>query len=568
MDAGLAIRGSAPNDFKLDGLGTFYCCFAAIWTAILIGGMVFLYRKRDMPILRIRGLALSFGSVILLHIYWLAVQFGYLYGKWMTAGVEFWIMGIWLPFGIALFHASNSRFLYVAEMQKRFIRSDTMEKRVPQAGKKTLRQRYKALDYTTRMLAVVGTGMAIQFFLTLFMFLVSRKFHPSFGIPGTETHGTPEEQTAQAKVGWEWWPSVFWQCIWAWLVAPYILWKARGLHDSLGWRVQTIGCCIASLHATPMWLVALYVPQMGVVNQYFIPPQWIAISIMIIEILTIFLPCWEAVKHQTLRQETLESIARWEARSKLNGNGSLDTGSTHASWIPGKPRKKAASIGSSGSSVLTMDALEHTLVKNPEPLQQFSALKDFSGENIAFLRRVAEWKVKHYGIKLSDGRRIGDRDDGDDVDERASFEEALHIYTDFISSRGAEFQINLSSLDFKKLSTIFENAARIIYGDEPAPDPALPFETADWRIDGKHDAASNSSETAIVMTETTASAKSGMMDKVRFWGAIPQDFGEDVFDDAEMHIKYLVLTNTWPKYVKARRSMDSIESLEASGNSA
>jgi hypothetical protein len=162
MGAKSVIRASAPQDFKLDGLATFYCCFAAIWTAILVGGMVFLYRKRDMPILRIRGLALSFGSVILLHIYWLAVQFGYLYGKWMAAGVEFWIMGIWLPFGIALFHASNSRFLYVAEMQKRFIRSDTMEKRVPQTGKKTLLQRYKALDYTTRMLAVVGTGMAIQ----------------------------------------------------------------------------------------------------------------------------------------------------------------------------------------------------------------------------------------------------------------------------------------------------------------------------------------------------------------------------------------------------------------------
>jgi hypothetical protein len=31
---------------------------------------------------------------------------------------------------------------------------------------------------------------------------------------------------------------------------------------------------VASLHATPMWLVALYVPAMEKVNQYFIPPQW------------------------------------------------------------------------------------------------------------------------------------------------------------------------------------------------------------------------------------------------------------------------------------------------------
>lgn len=29
-----------------------------------------------------------------------------------------------------------------------------------------------------------------------------------------------------------------------------------------------------SLHATPMWLIALYVPAMAPVNYYWIPPQW------------------------------------------------------------------------------------------------------------------------------------------------------------------------------------------------------------------------------------------------------------------------------------------------------
>ena len=31
---------------------------------------------------------------------------------------------------------------------------------------------------------------------------------------------------------------------------------------------------VCSLHATPMWLVALYVPAMETVNKYWIPPQW------------------------------------------------------------------------------------------------------------------------------------------------------------------------------------------------------------------------------------------------------------------------------------------------------
>lgn len=70
------------------------------------------------------------------------------------------------------------------------------------------------------------------------------------------------------------WPSVFWQVFWAWIVAPIILWQSRGIHDTQGWRLQTVACCIASLHATPMWLIALYLPQMEKVNEYFIPPQW------------------------------------------------------------------------------------------------------------------------------------------------------------------------------------------------------------------------------------------------------------------------------------------------------
>lgn len=275
MGVTLEPRIDGIGEPKLDGLGTFYVVFASIWTAILAGGMYFLYRKRDMPILRIRGLPLSFGGILLLHAYWLAVQTGYIYGPWMSAATEFWIMSIWVPFGIALFHASNTRFLYVAEMQKRYVTTSALERRRSSTKKaKTLLDRWRSKDYTTRMLILVCTGMAAQLVLTIIMFLVSRKFHDSFGIDGTEVHGNWSERKAAASKGWEWWPSVFWQVIWAWMVAPYTLWRARHLHDTLGWRVQTIGCCAASLHATPLWLIGIYVPAMAPVNKYWIPPQW------------------------------------------------------------------------------------------------------------------------------------------------------------------------------------------------------------------------------------------------------------------------------------------------------
>lgn len=551
--------GEAPSGLLMDGVSIWWITFSTIWTAILISGMVFLYTRRKMPILRIRGLPLSFGAVILLHIYWLAVQWGYTYGHLMPAYVEFWIMGLWLPFGIALFHASNSRFLYVAQAQKRYLR--TSGESLDRTGRsKTLWGRFRAMDYTNRMLLLVCMGMVFQFFLTVVMFLLSKKFHPSFGISGTEVTGSPNEQKVESSRGWEWWPSVFWQCFWAWIVAPMILWQARDLHDSLGWRFQTIACCVSNLHAAPMWLVALYVPQMAPVNRYWIPPQWIAVSIMLLEIFTIFLPCWEVMKAQSLRQETLDSIARWEARNKAGGAGtSVDTGSTLASWKKGRSKRATSVKSDSNSSILTMDALEHTLTKNPEPLQHFSALRDFSGENIAFLTRVASWRNQFYPRAGSGERKSSIQPT--EVNIRECFEVALRIYIDFVSSRGAEFQVNLSSTDFKKLENVFEDAARVVYGEETTPDPATPFETANWRIGSEKTARpNNGSEDAIM---TPAEQQGATMDNIRYWGEIPESFDEAVFDNAEISIKYLVLTNTWPKFVKERRSMDSLAALES-----
>jgi len=554
MGVDIKARDEPPGwGMIMDAVGIWFIVFASVWTALLLSGMSFLYVKRKMPILRIRGLPLSFAAVVLLHIYWLAVQLGYSYGFMMPEYIEFWIMGLWLPFGIALFHASNSRFLYVAEAQKRFIETGGRRPPTRRGQKKTLLARYRQMDHSKRMLLLVGTGMTFQFLLTVFMFFISRKFHPGFGIHGTGVHGNYAERKAQAQKGWEWWPSVVWQFGWAWVVAPLILWRARDLHDTLGWRTQTIACCLSNLHATPLWLVGLYVPQMAPVNKYWIPPQWLAISIMLLEIFTIFLPCWEVIKHQSLRQETLEAIARWEARNKATASGSLSSGSSMFSW---KRSKKAASIStSSGGSILTMDALEHTLTKNPEPLQHFSALRDFSGENIAFLTRVAQWRSEFYPpTKLSEKKKSAVTE----VPLRESFECALRIYSDFISARGADFQINLSSHDFKMLETVFEEAARIVYGDVPTPDPATPFETANWRADANSTAPSNGSESAIMPQGPTSDAP-----EVRYWGEIPESFNETVFNDAETHIKYLVLTNTWPKFVKERRSMDSLDSLES-----
>lgn len=261
-------------------------------------------------------------------------------------------------------------------------------------------------------------------------------------------------------------------------------------------------------------------------------------SIMFLEIFTIFLPCLEVCKQRSLNQETLESIARWESRQRLGGGKeakSLNSEISGTTWASRMSR--AASVTtSSGGSILTMDALEHTLEKNPEPLQAFSALKDFSGENIAFLMRVRDWKLAHFG-PASVAR---DRESSDDEKSasgrtmsRECFEGALHIYLDFVSATCAEFQINLSSPDFRRLESVFEEAAQLVIGAEAHYDAATPFNDVP-RAPGDNAAAA-----------------------IRYTGDLPVGFDERVFEDAELSIKYLVLTNTWPKYIKQRRSFDT-----------
>ena len=282
---------------------------------------------------------------------------------------------------------------------------------------------------------------------------------------------------------------------------------------------------------------------------------------MLTEVFTVFLPCWEVMRHQTLRQETLDSIAQWESKNKVSRrteNKSVHTASsTRVESIMSGWKSTNGSVKTTNSdeSILTMSALEHVLERNPAPLQEFSALRDFSGENIAFLTSVSEWKSS-----LPPAVRDGEsRDPNTRELVRERFNRALRIYAGFISTRDAEFPINISSHDLKKLEGIFEASARKLYGEKCDVDPATPFDFPAPPVE--RSATSSSEDSEKTAAELIAAARTSTAgDRVQYWGEIPDEFDETVFDDAEKSIKYLVLTNTWPKFVRNRRSsMDTID---------
>lgn len=344
-------------------------------------------------------------------------------------------------------------------------------------------------------------------------------------------------------------------------------------------RNANVACrVVCSRHGTgeqvfyPTTMVSLLIPA----HKTKLTKPRVALSIMVLEVFTIFLPCWQVLRHQTLQQETLDSIAQWEAKNQLPADGvgrakSIASSSTLVESVGASGWR----YSSNSESVLTMGALEHVLERNPGPLLEFSALRDFSGENIAFLTAVARWKTPLTPAMLRTSRgksvsfameKIETGADQDAAREltRERFNLALKIYVDFVSSRRAAFQVNLPSPILKHLESVFETPAQELFGDGRSADPVTPFATPDsWTFpnmseDGseKYMVAARESTPPPSAPPPSAPVHDGA--RIRYSGVLPEGFKDDIFDEAEASVKYLVLTNTWPKFVKERRSsMDS-----------
>lgn len=296
MGTELGLTADSKPEARLDSVGIWWICWSVVWTLLLLAGAGFLILKRNTPMLRIRGIGLSLSAIFLLHLFWIAVQLGYVIGPLYPGDTQYWIMGTYLPLGIGLFHGSNSRFLHIAQRQKKYLESKAQPvAKTSSKDDEGFLGRFRRLDHTAKVILLVGSGMLFQvswrpcavspqttrannawlcqLFMTIFMYMISRKWHSSWGIPGTEVHGTDMEQKVQMGRGWEWsvvealnlalcfcvrrsrtdrhfgrirWPSIIWQLFWAWVIAPVNLWRARAIRgDTQGWRTQTILCAIS-----------------------------------------------------------------------------------------------------------------------------------------------------------------------------------------------------------------------------------------------------------------------------------------------------------------------------------
>jgi hypothetical protein len=163
---GLTVYNLPPSPANWDQIGVFYIAFCCTWTTLVIGGIAFLLWNRRLHILRVRGLPLSITAIAFLHAYWILAQIAYPVGMTMNLvlayDIQYFVMGIYFPLGIALFHASNSRFLHVAKLQKKYAHPTGKRQLGCNGAKTSWLCKLRNMDYQNVIFILIGLGMIAQ----------------------------------------------------------------------------------------------------------------------------------------------------------------------------------------------------------------------------------------------------------------------------------------------------------------------------------------------------------------------------------------------------------------------
>ncbi|KAH7080873.1 hypothetical protein FB567DRAFT_114530 [Paraphoma chrysanthemicola] len=497
-----------------DALGIGYVIIAIVYTIVLAGELYLLSRCRSTFCIRIRNVKVIFTAITTLHVYLVLVLLVYPWNGKFPCQAEFWIMSIFLPCGMALFQACNARVLSAYESQLR-LRRDFLEGARKKRFSYTFKGLWEAwLDLDAAMKVYVGSvaGLVLSLIPTIILFFGSRRFHASYGF-----FGEPATYFA-CRRGFEWVPSIFVQLFWTVIVGPWILWKIRHIKDVHSWAWQTRLAIFAGLPGTPLWIAFTFsnLDEIKSINGYFAPAGWFIPSLVVCQQVLILIPLREAYRIQSRQRlmNTTETESLTSTQSSMSGKS--------RTIVANKELKSKAS----------MQALEFSIANSIEPLIAWAAAREFTAENTIFLREVRNFKKKWSALRtVSTAQR------------RQMFNEASLIFFTLINPFTAEAPINIEYKIFKRLQSTFADVEFDPYmprskTPEDLKSPVFrenvvcPWEDTLSRptsIDSNHSTSSTSSTRSIV----------------------PSEFTDDVFDAAFESIKYLVFTNTWPRYVDA-----------------
>lgn len=149
-----------------DDLGKLYAALIVSWTVILGAGMIWLIRNRRLPSIRIRNIALTIAATGFLHVYLVKIFLAYTTNGHFLCSAEFWIMSIYLPFGIALFQANMVQLQSISEQQQQLLARepnlDVGDIALSYKKNPTLWQRWCNATSAQRTYVFITFGMIIQ----------------------------------------------------------------------------------------------------------------------------------------------------------------------------------------------------------------------------------------------------------------------------------------------------------------------------------------------------------------------------------------------------------------------
>jgi uncharacterized membrane protein len=143
-----------------------YAAITIAWSAALLAGVLCLIWHRRSPFVRIRNLKIAITSTFFLHIYLVKILLAYTTNGHFLCSAEFWIMSIYLPFGIALFQANVTQLRSIAEQQELLLVRQSSFNGTPELSQENwyrrLSSRYSRLTQAQKSYIFIAIGMLVQ----------------------------------------------------------------------------------------------------------------------------------------------------------------------------------------------------------------------------------------------------------------------------------------------------------------------------------------------------------------------------------------------------------------------
>jgi len=289
----------------------------------------------------------------------------------------------------------------------------------------------------------------------------------------------------------------------------------------------------------------------------------LAPGIIMMQTAAIFFPIFEAYRSRVQLRSTLAAVKSWEEKRKSGESSTFYSSSTkNDSFIDRDTRcSTPGSVSSRRREMYTMAALEKALTVNPHPLLEFAASREFTGENIVFLMQVRDWRAAWNRAIREFGTVTGQ------VRYRL-FNIAVEIFATSVHTKTAEFPVNVAGKIRSSLEAVFGPAVVSIKRlDDNIVDPFNRYSfvsiglappkplVSKFDYDVEKVRYSQSNSNAVESQELILPSGKSDLDIIPEVPDcevdIPDSFDEHIFDEAEASVKYMVVTNTWPKFVDA-----------------